>query len=54
LRGVKKGIRGIFAIGFSGQNGRGTGAETTRLLYPWKGEAGSRRIEDEEVELSSS
>jgi len=39
LRGVKNAIRGIFAIGFSGQKGRGTGAETTRLLYPWKGEA---------------
>jgi len=37
--GSKKGIRGIFAISFSGPNGGGTGAETRLLLCPWKGEA---------------
>jgi len=44
LRGVKKEIRGIFAIGFSGQNGRSAGVETRRLPYPWKG--GARRPQD--------
>ena len=36
--GGKKGIRGIFAMGFSDPNERGIGSETTDLLYPWKGE----------------
>ena len=52
---VNNGLRGIFAMGFSGQNEGGTGAETKRLPYPWKGETGGRKIKGEKgVELSSS
>jgi hypothetical protein len=54
-RGVaKKGVRGIFATGCSGQNGGEIGKRQDVSVLPEREWQESRKIEGEEVELSSS